>query len=459
VGQLKIRNRSVRVEAVVLAAIFILSAFAGAIIAKNEVDTGGVQAKWTFSGPFADSLMSYSVLASTPDGTTYVSEEVWKWDLSQYPAYLLSIDPNGHLNWKSGCHSVLQGITVGTDGKLYYSNIINSTDMNTNNARAGNLTCLDSSGNFVWSYVAQNGSLVVWGTFPDGTVIAMHTYEQYDPAVSRNMDITELFGISPNGSLLWTRGMVDQNDVRIYWPITFINGSLLMNGYRSNASLETRSEIALGEDGKVMYTIDLGLPFFFTSVYLDRSYEVQRENVNGTSRAYLVALSIENGSMLWKTRLGLKDTSSNPNDQTLVTDFVKVDGNGILYCSDLAGRTFAVAPNGQIMWDQPSRGELFAAFHSGGLLIRNQSLFTKLNSDGHVAWQCEIGLKIGNPTIVVNQDTIYIADGTNYQAFSQSGFSNNLIMLTGIVILNAAAIVVYLLWSGRRTHRSVEKTP
>jgi hypothetical protein len=142
-----------------------------ATLAYSDAKTGGMQERRKFSeNDLADKPANISLMYQGSDGTIYAFETQ-----SYYPNYFMAFSPEGTLKWRTGVNAQPYPIQ-GADGGFYYVDWPNVAVWMNDYSKAGwyNLTSLDDKGNYLWSYIVDNGTLSILATYDDGTVLVHH---------------------------------------------------------------------------------------------------------------------------------------------------------------------------------------------------------------------------------------------------------------------------------------------
>ncbi|OPY31676.1 MAG: PQQ enzyme repeat protein [Methanomassiliicoccales archaeon PtaU1.Bin124] len=420
------RKWSWRPANVILVVILVVSLIACAFLASHQITTGGIQAKYTFSdaevGTTDDN--TYRVLAADDNGTVYISEALATWVPPAQRACLISLDVNGDARWRIGTNVMLQELTIGCDGNLYCVDLTNSSDWQSETLVFNNLTAYDVHGHRLWNYIS-NGSLSIWGVFPDGTMI-----------VERNGSM--LMGIR-NGTVLWERGLVD-------YPFTFLDHSVFLNDTMVVLSYDDdqSSALALNEDGEVVWSVPLGSrPYFVSSMCGNITYEMFEEWSGSTAVTCVVALNITDGSLLWETILDQHEAMQPGLNYTGSVAYV--DGKGVVYAHH-NGTLYALASNGELLWKKVSVQTPRAAFETGGVLVGNETILKRIDPEGNVIWQYVSERPLPDQSIAVGKDVVYVAGGNKMMALSQFTISGDISLILVIISFDILAIISYIIW-------------
>ena len=95
--------------------------------------------------------------------------------------------------WRTGVNAQPYPIQ-GADGGFYYVDWPNIAVWMNDYSKAGwyNLTSLDDQGNYLWSYVVDNGTLSILATYNDGTILVHHYNSIYDNSTSSYVTLLDL---------------------------------------------------------------------------------------------------------------------------------------------------------------------------------------------------------------------------------------------------------------------------
>lgn len=441
--EMKLGNLTTRVGAIVLIFLLVASAAIGAVLLWGELRAGGMEPKWVFRS--AEQRVYWDAPLFQDEGGSVVVFEY-----GGVSAYLLSLSTsNGTLEWKSPVNA-RPGPVQGPDGGLYYVDWPDESVWRDNSSRAGfrNITALDSNGRFSWDFVADNGTLEICGIYTDGEVIALHHVERYNSSGIRWEFVKEeLLGIS-RGTELWRMDMPFENST---WrnPRVDDNGTFVIRAY--NHDENARYEVGISRIGEVLY-IEKG--DFFTGLPLPPQsrngtveYEMRQEYVdNETSVINVYAISLVNGSVLWKKELLQADNPDHSTPGSYSSTGTLVDGQGRIYCDELVDRySYALDSDGKILWQKPYLGYKIAAYPSGGFLLGDEVSIKRIDGNGSQVWRHYA--KIDSYSVVLGQDeTIYYSVGSSVTALTHStGLSTNAIVLYVIVGLDVVAVLVYVL--------------
>ncbi len=440
-GEMKLGNLTIRVEAIVLILLLVASAAIGSVLLWGELRAGGMEPKWTFRS--AEQRVYWDTpLFQDEDGSVVVFEN------GGASAYLLSLSAsNGTLEWKSPVNARPSPVQ-GPDGGFYYVDWSDKSVWEDNSSRAGsrNITALDSSGRFIWDFVADNGTFEIWGIYSDGDVIAHHDVERYNS--SRNLwefVKEELLGIS-RGTVLWRLDMPFENST---WrnPRVDDNGTFVVRMY--NFDERARYEEGISRTGEVLY-IEKG-DFFTGSPGSPKSrngtveYEVRQEYIdNETSVIRVYAISLVNGSVLWKKDLLQADNPDHRTPGPYLSTSTLVDGQGRVYC-DAGKYSYVLDSDGKILWQKPYLGIRIAGYPSGGFLLGDEVSLKRIDGNGSQVWRHYAQIDAYSAVLGQNE-TIYYSVGSSVTALTHStGLSTNAIVLWVIVGLDVVAVIVYVL--------------
>ncbi len=268
-----------------------------------------------------------------------------------------------------------------------------------------NITVLNQDGTMRWDYIADGGALEILGISDQGGVVTRHI-EQFFNLTSNMTEWTEtIFALSPQGELLWE---VDNP----YADIILTGAQYAENGTTELLAhdYEWRYRIGMGEEGETLYKLATS-PYFFdpwTGRDGDNSYEVRRMTTAPRTEVVKVcATDLTDGSLRWETVIWEDEESDEPYPSGgWIFEETFVDGDGIIYASDMNGEVFALDRNGTVLWHKEGMEVLYGCFPSGGLLIGDGSSFQRIDGEGDVVWSID-GLDQSDTyflTIIIPED-------------------------------------------------------
>jgi hypothetical protein len=330
--------------------------------------------------------------------------------------------------WRSTTNAC-PSITEGPDGGYYY------VDWNTSNPYAAswcNITALDVNGNFKWNFVVANGSLDLWGIYPDGEVIVYQS-------------VGEIIAISNNGTELWSMHQ-PLPDASYANSRASDNGTFLIYEYNGSGTYE----IGITKDGGQIYIekVEYCVPYWESSQGKNGTtmYEVRKEFIdNETSVISVCALSMLDGSVEWKTLLHYSDNPDHTMPGVYSLSGTIVDAEGRVFCGDLEDKySYSLSSSGTILWQKPSLGVMVDTFPSGGLLAWDDSSIKRINPDGSVVWRHYAELDGYSFILLGSDETVYYSYGAEVHALvPSSGLSDGAVFLVILVVVDVVAVTLY----------------
>jgi hypothetical protein len=417
----------------------------GAFLVYTEAQRGGMQEAWSFSEiDLAGKPANISLMYQGSDGTIYAFESQ-----SYYPNYFMALDSSGTVKWRTGVNAQPYPVQGADDG-FYYVDWPFITVWMDDPSKGGwyNLTALDSSGNFKWNYVVDNGTLSLLATYDDGTVIAHHYNSEFDNTTQTYVTLIDtIIELSNNGTVLWEIDRPLPN-LTFQDPRISPNGTILINAYDSNGTYE----IGIYKNGTEGYIIPAQFaPGYTPGPYSVRNgvqYEVRREYTeNQTSVINVYATNTSDGGQRWKTLLEYSDNPDNFTAGYWVGQDTFVDNDGIIYCGDIVGKhTYGLNPDGSVRWQIPYQGVIWETYKTGGVLVSDATSIRKVNQDGSTAWQYGVG-QFGTTysRVLLNGDRIvYYSTGTEVISLVHpSGIGGNSIILIVLVVFDMVVFGLY----------------
>lgn len=450
---MKFGTQTVSKATVALIVILSLSTIAGGYLVTREVTTGGMEVAWTYRGQdaFGHPSNDYDVISVSENGTIYAQERLRAW--TDYRTYCVALNPDSSLWWRFGYNGFVWP-TIGANGWYYVVGTKNATDWEDGFGDYLNLTAIDGNGHYRWSFVADNGTLELWATYPEGTVIANHyNFANYNLTTQMYDDyINEAIAIGSNGQVLWRKAIVPMFGTGYTHPTVGPNGTFLVYTFdpNNNTSIEIGFDKSTGASYAIAVDYTPGEPANGPN---GLSYNVRSEYINSTTTIVSVfATYPSNGTVAWRTVLAYKD---NPFNYTGGQEWAAFSDGEIIYAMDDEGKTLsALSPDGILLWQKPYPGWITAAYSSGGVLLRDMRSISKINSDGSLAWRYELNHDnvAGWNAVVGPNGTVYFAGTNSIVALSRSSFSTNLQLLTVLLVFDAAVVVGYL-WKRSRPVR------
>ncbi len=438
------RSKGTTVLTILLVMILVASGGVGAWLISDYVRSGGMGPRWVYHSTDNSAFWLTPFLVSR-NGLLIASEHASDSD------FFVSLSPsNGTVEWKTHVN-VAWSLVQGPNGGFYYIDFPDRSvwENNASSASHRNLTALDSSGRYNWSYVADNGTLDIWGVYPDGEVVASWTAGIFFGESVKD----EIVGIS-NGVKMWGIDMPFRN---ASWgtPSISDNGTFVVHAYCSE---DARYEVGISERGQVLYlqkgSYFIGDPEPSRSRNGSVEYELRRTYVDSvTSVISVYAISIVNGSVLWNTELY---QSGNPNHMppgSWEPHATLVDGRGIIYCSD-EKNSYALDSAGKIIWKKPYLGWQVAAFPLGGFLAQDNVSLKRFDSNGLQVWRHYVSLNGYSSVFVGPDETVYYSQGASIVALTRStGLSLDLVFLIVTIGADVAAVSGYVLARRRKRFR------
>jgi len=284
-------------------------------------------------------------------------------------------------------------------------------------------------------------------TYPDGTVIVYHTDGFFDQIAKKwVVHADEIVAVSSNGSEMWRMNRPLQN-YSYGHPRVASNGTFMFTASGLNESFQ----VGISEDGTQVFIEEktIYFPDGFGSFSIDGAvqYSGLMEYIdNETSVTSIRATNSSDGALLWRTILEYGDNPDhNPPAGGRVV-FVKVDGQGMIYCNDVRwSYTYCLDPDGTMIWKKSCFGGIYASYSSGGLLVYSGSTMQRISSSGSMLWQYPVGSLSDGMVLMDAHETIYYSTGSvHVLAYSPD---NNQIVIIG-VFLTIDAIVVLVFASG-----------
>ncbi len=365
--------------------------------------------------------------------------------------YFIAIDMNGTVKWRAGVNARPYPV-LGADDGFYYVDWPDVSIWSEDVSKTGwhNLTALDGNGNFVWDYIVQEGMLYLWGTFPDGTVIAHHNPSYYNQTRGTWVYGTEsVIAISDNGDEKWSRPLPPEGYGNYLSPRIDVNGTFLVNSYEANASYE----IGFNKSNGQMYVRSVEVFTGYVGPPRSRNgticYDVRKEPIDMNRTVISVyATNITDGSQVWRTILHYSDNPYHypPGSGWDSLDTI-VDANGTIYCRDIEDRyVYGLNPDGTIRWNKTNPWLFQVAVPGGGVLVIDGAYLEKVDEDGMVVWKYDTGSTgsavFGNVVVSPN-GTVFFSKGGAVVALSVSEAGDRtLILLSGMTLLTVAVLTM-----------------
>jgi len=427
------RGPALRKPAILLMAVLIASGGVAGWLVYREIRSGGVEERWDYNADYGAYWIAPRFFDK--DGSLIVEEP------GSQDGYLLSFSPSGKLEWKSKINGWASA-EQGPDGKFYYVNYPDHSLWLYNNSLAWprNLTCLDTDGSFSWDYVVDNGTLEIWGIYPDGEVILYLNYDPYGTPLDR------IIGVR-GGTELWSMYMPVANCT---WHNSRVgaNGTFTVNAY--DKANYTEYEVGVSSEGSVVY---VEKDVYFRTFYISpngRNETVEFEECmefidDETSIVYIQATSLINGTTLWKTELLQSD---NPDHVLAGVSSVRgtlLDSTGTIYCDGFGERSFALDLEGRVLWEKPFYGWMVGAFPSGGVLVWDEVSLKRIGQDGSQVWRHYASHDGYSITVIGSDETIYYGGENSVIALAYtSGMTLNMELLIVVASVDVVAVLMYV---------------
>jgi hypothetical protein len=305
-----------------------------------------------------------------------------------------------------------------------------------------NLTVLDSEGQFKWSFV-MNGTLDLWATYPDGTVIIYHNSRTFDQTTQKWVTrADEIVAVSGNGSELWRMDRPLSNRSYSHTRVAS-NGTLMYTASGYNQTFQ----VGISKDGSQVFIEERYI--YFPSDYGSLSpngtvvYTGLKEYIdNETSVTSIRAFNVSDGALLWRTILEYGDNPNHNSPGGGQVVFPRVDGQGAIFCNDGEwDLTYCLDPNGTLLWKKPCVGGLWVNYPSGGFLTYLAPTMMRISSGGSVLWQYQVGSLTDGAVLKDSNGTIYYSTGSAIHTLAYSP-DNNQAMIVGVFIAIDAIVLV-----------------
>jgi PQQ-like domain len=451
---MKLGTVPIRAATIVLTFILVASAVVGAVLLQSELQTGGMRTSWV-SHPSVEAAYYDAPLFLAKNGSIIVYE------FGHVSSHLLSLSSsNGAVEWRFPVNSRPSPIQ-GPDGGFYYVDWPDESVWRDNASKAGfrNLTVLNSNGGFEWDFATENGTLEIWGIYSDGEVVALHEIERYDSSRQQWEFVKdEIVGIL-DGTQLWSMEMPLLNSS---WgnPGVVDNGTFVVHAH--NYDDQARYEVGISKNGEILYiqkgNFFVGYPVSPHSQNGTVEYEVRQEYVDSeTSVINVYAISMVNGSTLWKTELYQSDNPDHMPPGSWSNGGTLVDPQGRIFCDarDAHNDKYSYGLNsaGDVLWRKPFLGLMIAPYPSGGFLLADEVSLKKIDDNGSQVWR-HYGKLDGFGDVLLGQDeAIYYGIGTSVVALNHSrGLSMNMTFLLVIAGTDIVVVSVYVLRLRRLRH-------
>jgi len=451
---MKIGGWTIRITTIALILVLVASATLAAFLVRSEVRAGGMENKWVFHDTDSYGNRQEFRLLYIDSRGSIIGHESW----SAQPCFV-AIDPNGTILWKSVRTNALPWPVEGPDGGYYYVDWQDRSVWENDPSLAAwcNITTLDANGNFRWDYVVANGTLDLWSIYPDGEVIAHHFDYYFNESLQRWVTaVDRIIAISNDGTESWSLDLRSLN-VSMQNPRVSDNGTFLVNAYNASGTCE----IGISEDGSQFYVVEKDYFFVYRELLSGTNgttyYEVRKEFIdNETSVISVYAMSMIDGSLLWKTLLHYSDNPDHTMEGVATVTGTLVDDEGRIYCDDVEDKfSYSLNSSGAILWQKPFLGPMIDVFPSGGLLAldHDYSSIMRINVDGSIAWRHYVRFDGYSSMLLASDETVYYNYGTSIFALVPStGLSKNVLFLLVLVAVDIVAVISYGVehWTRRR---------
>lgn len=446
--EMKLDAVKISAAAMGLAFFLIASAVMGGILVWGELQRGGIGTKWVFQGTDpAGNDNRYMAAKVLDDGSILAYES------GSIQRNLIELDSNGVLKWKAPINA-FPGPVPGPDAGWYY---VDWPSGDATNAGWRNLTVLDSQGHFRWHYVTSNGSLDLWGIYPDGQVMVHYSSGHYNFSTQKWVrEVDKIIALADGGMVLWSMDWT-LSDPAERGRLTD-NGTLMLNIRNATGSYV----MGISKDGAHAYIEKVGSFIGYLQPPSSRNgtteYQVIKEfNENKTSVTSVYAINITNGERLWGTVLGYADTPDNRSVGSSSVAGAIVDGKGRIYCDDLSSRySYCLDDRGTILWKKPFLGDMAGVFASGRILVVSPSSIEQINPDGSLVWKHAVRLN-GYTTVWPGpNETVYLFTDTSIVSLARTtGFSIDVQLLIVVIAIDGVVVSLFLLigWRERRARR------
>jgi hypothetical protein len=435
--------------AILVAGIVLISGISLIIASATSVSSKNVETLWTLQdkGYFGPSAISISYVYN---GTIYGFESGNDAPDGRHFYYFVAISLNGTLKWRVGLNA-MPVPRPGADGKFYYIDWQDVSDIAGNWSRANwcNLTALDSEGRFKWDYVVDLGSLEIWATYSDGTVIVHHSLVEFNYTLSKWVNkIDEAIAISGNGNLLWSRPMPSPVNGYYISPRVAQNGTLIVLAGEDNGTYE----IGVNSSNGNMYvekTDDyygyVGSDYRTTNGSI--LYEVRNEPIDlNRTVTSVYAINMTDGTKIWQTVLHYSDNPDHLPPGCWSGRGTLVDGKGVIFCGDIDGKyVYALNPDGAIRWNSTEQLVFQTSVPNGGAIVNNGNLLEQINEDGGVIWWYKSESLDWGPygsVQLLPDGTVIFSTGDTVKALStpSSAIEDNTILIGALLV--AASIIM-----------------
>lgn len=445
--EMKLGNVTIRAATIVLTFILVASAVVGAVLLQSELRTGGMRTSWVCH-PSVEAAYYDDPLFLAKDGSIIVYE------FGHVSSHLLSLSSsNGAVEWRFPVNSRPSPIQ-GPDGGFYYVDWPAESVWKDNASNAGfrNLTVLNPNGGFEWNFTAENGTLEIWGIYPDGEVVALHEIERYDLSRQQWEFVKdEIVGLL-DGTQLWSMEMPLLN---ASWgnPGVVDNGTFVVHAH--NYDDQARYEVGISKNGEILYVqkgnFFVGPPVSPYSQNGTVEYEMRHEFVdNETSVTNVYAISLVNGSTIWKTKLNQSGNPDHMPPGSWSSGGTLVDPQGRIYCAD-DKYSYGLDSAGDVLWKKPFLGLMIAPYQTGGFLLADEVSFKKIDDKGSQVWRHYA--KLDGGVLLGHDEAIYYGLGTSIIALNHSrGLSMDMTFLLVIAGTDIVVVSVYFLRLRRLRH-------
>lgn len=340
---------------------------------------------------------------------------------------------NGGLKW-SFTEAGMDRCDTGYDRNLYLHIA--------NGSMTGTVLCLNSNGWVNWRYT-DNGSVNLWGSCTDGTVLIDHGVGSKN-AISLYDDLAfdELISISSDGSILGKRNAFSYSSI-ISGSVNFINFiNLEKNGTITIPFINDNSlsgpfyvEMGLTKDLQKNWTMEPTEPIQPQEQLNDWMITIQTVN-------YSFSRSIDDHGNISNTTLSARRTSDSAF--RFRTEFQGAVGNVFVngdtaYLEDEARMIWAVGPDGRAYRSNETGVVWIMGIYGDGLLVQKNDSIVLIGSHGSTEWRYGLDLDTNfNTSFLLANDTIIEVTGNSITAIYKPGMSTTMayvFILVGVDLL------------------------
>jgi len=428
-----VRTPARKMALVVLMALLLI---ASGFFLFMQSETGGTTVKWDYCGTeaFGSRSNSYMANAVGEDGTVYATEALGAWNATVPRYNLLAICPDGKLRWKA------EGLAGGQcrehQGRLYH-------------AGGHDLRLIGPDGTISWTYGFDNGTIVLCGVFPDGTVLVRHD-NNWDAYLNNSLALLdELVAVSMQGVLKWSMDLTPLSDQCMANPLISANGTMLLFIEGSESSYESGYD----SEGKALWTMEIAPKGAHYLAYGPSRgpvyYTVRKEGLNDTTSSLKVmAFDSSNGSCAWTREFACAPISVG----AIWISPAHLDGRGTVYAVDIdERRVLALDSDGALLWAKSfAFDSMLGACEGGGLLLHHMKEdqtyeVIRVGGNGHILWRVGIETSGGwsGPILNGRDGSFYYGEGNRLLAYSPSTVNIYTFALTASLTMAAVAFVLW----------------